>query len=233
MAGEAVACLMVFPDTPGAGTDAAGAFQYLAGQVAPLGNVGADELAAGASLSHSVLLSCPVTGQITLFDDFECIAFCPQSASPGDRLYDPLMAAPFGCVNISSDVYGFSRFVDDCVRKTLGKPAYEETDLELLEQLIFQCVERWQRFAVATISGFESITDTTKCPVHIVNDGSHWVAAHKDPAFAEAKKGRYLHEMPAIYAHRIAERWIRHFRGELTYCAAGIASEGVAAEQRS
>lgn len=230
MAGNVVACLMVFADeryTPEE-ADAAATFRFLAEQVEVIGNVPAVELANGAALTQQIELRCPVTGEKTLFDDFECIAFCPQSSDTSDPLYDPLMSAPYPCVNISSDVYGFSRFVDDSALAALGHHVYEEQNIDRMEPFLTLCVERWQRFAKATIGNFQAVTDTSLCPVHVTADERHWVAGHKDPAFAETSKDSHLHELPVLYASRIAERWLAHLKGESRYDAGGLAREGLA-----
>lgn len=228
-AGNAVACLMVFADERycGEDADATTVFRFLAEQIEVLGNVPAETLANGGALTHRIELRCPVTGKKTLFDDFECIAFCPQSADKTDPLYDPLMSAPYPCVNISSDVYGFSRFVDDSAIVALGHHVHEEKDMGRIESFLALCVERWQRFAKATIGNFEAITDTRICPVHVTADEKHWVAAHKDPAFAETSKESHLHELPVLYATRIAARWLAHFKGESEYDAGGLARDGL------
>jgi hypothetical protein len=184
-------------------------------------------LANGAPLTNTIRLRCPVTNQLTLFDDFECIAFCPQSDDKADLLYDPLMFAPYPSVNISSDVYGFSRFVSDSALAAWDKPVYEETDIKRIANLFERCVDRWQRVAAATIGNFEAVTDTSLCPVHVTPDKTHWIAAHKDPAFAEQKKEVHRHELPILYATRITERWLRFFTGKMAYDAAGLARDGV------
>ncbi len=229
--GRAVACLFVFNDPryyDGVG-DTSKAFHFLAAEVAQLGDRTANELANGEALTNSISLRCPVTNQLTTFDDFECIAFCPQSMDKSDPLYDPLMATPYPCVNVSSDVYAFSKFVADSTKTALGKPAHEEKDLKKLEGVMKKCVERWQRVATVTIQNYEAMTDTSLCPVHVTADGTHWVAGHKDPAFAEQHKEVHTHELPVIYGHRIVERWIEYFNGKTAYCASGLARDGIRA----
>jgi hypothetical protein len=44
---------------------------------------------------------CPVTNQIVDFDDFNFIAFSPHANDQNDPLYDPMMAAPYPCVNLT------------------------------------------------------------------------------------------------------------------------------------
>lgn len=227
--GEVVACLLVFNDErfyQGC-SDTSTAFYFLAEQMTPISEHSATALANGASLTKTITLRCPVTNQLTPFDDFECIAFCPQSAEMADQLYDPLMYTPYPCVNISSDVYAFSRFVSDSALAAWNKPVYEETDTDRIAKLFERCIDRWQRVAVATIRNFEANTDTALCPVHVTPDNGHWIAAHKDPAFAEQIKEVHRHELPVLYAKRITERWLRFFTGKKTYDAAGLARDGV------
>ncbi len=226
---RAVACLMVFnnPAHYEGSSDVGQTFRFLADQMALISDVSSERLANGAALSKSVELRCPVTNQVTVFDDFECIAFCPQSADKRDRLYDPLMYAPYPCVNISSDTYAFSRFVADSAQTAWGKMVFEEKDLARVAKLLDVCVQRWQRIAKATIGNFIAITDTSLCPVHISNDEKHWIAAHKDPAFAEQIKEAHQHELPVVYARRIADRWLDFFAHDKSYQATGAARAGV------
>ncbi len=229
--GDAVACLMLFnePDHYEGKSDVKSAFRFLAEQMALFTDIPADDLATGAALSTSVKLRCPVTAQSTVYDDFECIAFCPQSADLQDDLYDPLMYAPYPAVNISSDTYAYSRFVADSAKTLWGKEVYEETDRVRIAELLNICVDRWQRIATATIRNFVAVTDTSLCPVHVTDDERHWIAAHKDPAFAEQVKEAHSHELPVIYAQRIVDRWLAYFSGEKEYHATGVAREGVPA----
>lgn len=229
LSGDAVACLMVFnePRYYANRSDTGQAFRFLADQMALISNVEPELLANGEALTSSFELRCPVTNQVTLFDDFECIAFCPQSADKTDPLYDPLMYAPYPCVNMSSDVYAFSRFVADSARSAWGKAVYEETDTGTISKLFDVCVDRWHRVATATIKNFEALTDTSLCPVHVTSDKKHWIAAHKDPAFAEQVKEVHSHELPAVYGKRITDRWLDFFAGNKCYQATGLARDGM------
>ena len=225
----AIACLFVFADRRhrAGACDAATAFRFLAEQMAVLGDFDPEALASGAALTTSIELACPVTGLTTTFDDFECVAFCPQSTDRSDPLYDPLMFAPYPCVNMSSDVYGFSRFAADMAQVLLGHDVRQEPDVARIRNFFESCCERWQRIARKTIENFEAITDTSRCPVHVTADRRHWVAGHRDPAFAERQKLAHLHEMPTIYARRITERWLDHLAGKLAYSATGLARDGI------
>ena len=197
--------------------------------MAPIAATGVEALIDGGALTTAIRLKCPVTGESTLFDDFECIAFCPQSRDEADPLYDPLMFAPYPCVNLSSDVFAFSSFVADSALSAWGRPVYCEPSPERIEPLLQLCVDRWQRIATKTIRNFEAVTNTALCPVHVGADETYWVAHHKDPAFAERKKEAHAHELPVIYANRIVDAWMRHFRGERAYRAGGLAREGLPA----
>lgn len=231
-AGEATACLYVFnnPDHYQGRSSVADAFAYLAREMEPISDFPAAQLAAGAPLTNSIRLRCPVTNQVTVFDDFECIAFCPQSDDRDDPLYDPLLYAPFTAVNMSSDVYAFSRFVADSAENGLGKPVYEERDMKRLAAFFDTCVDRWHRVAMSIIERFEKATDTALCPVHVTSDRTHWVAGHKDPAFAEDRKEAHSHELPVIYGKRLVERWMDYFSNNSTFDAGGLARDGVRTE---
>jgi hypothetical protein len=222
--GEVSACLFIFNNA--AHADVAQAFAHLAEQMEPISKVPASDLANGAALTKSIELNCPVTNIRTIFDDFECIAFCPQSLECNDKLYDPLMAMPYPCVNLSSDVYGFSQFVRTSALATWNLEVYEQRNLGKIEKLLRICVERWQRVASATIANYQAITNTDLCPVHLTPDENYWVAGHKDPAFAEQMKMAHMHELPRIYANRIADGWMEYFRSGRIYQAKGLAREG-------
>ncbi len=227
--GEVVACLFIFNDPrfyEGQG-DVSEAFHFLAEQMSLITDQSPSALANGAPLTNKIRLTCPVTNLATLYDDFECIAFCPQSNDREDPLYDPLMSTPYPAVNMSSDVYAFSRFVSDSAEIALKHPVHEEHDREKLEKFFDMCVERWQRVAVATIGNFEAITDTSLCPVHVTDDQQYWLAAHKDPAFAEQIKEVHKHELPVKYGRRIVQGWLDHFLAGQRYEAAGLARDGL------
>ena len=226
--GNTTACLMVFNSARhySGRSNVAQAFHFLAEQVASISNVPPDVLIQGNALSISLDLVCPVTNQMTTFEDFECIAFCPQSGDVNDPLYDPLMYAPFPAVNIASDVYGFSRFVAEAAQAHFGKPAYEVTDFERLGIFFSQCVDRWHRLAVSIIGAFAESTNISLCPVHVAKDNQHWIAAHKDPAFAEIKKEQHIHELPNIYATRIVDSWLDYLVYNRPYSTAGFSRDG-------
>ena len=230
-AGQATACLYVFnnPAHYKGRSSVADAFSYLAEEMEPIGTVPAEKLAKGAALTNAIRLRCPVTNQVAVFDDFECIAFCPQSDDRDDPLYDPLLYAPFTAVNMSSDVYAFSRFVADSALALagLGKPVYEEKDVAKIAAFFDQCVERWHRVAMSIIERFEAATDTALCPVHVTAERTHWIAGHKDPAFAEDRKEAHSHELPVIYGKRLVQRWLDFFQDERPFDVGGLARDGV------
>lgn len=227
--GSATACFLVF-DAPRCQSQwtASVTFRWLADLMSEVSSVDAESLSSGSPLSLSFTLVCPVTGKVTSFDDFECIAFCPQSSDLGDPLYDPLMYAPYPAVNISSDVYAFSLFVrDSCLRK-FGVEPKKVSDLRSLFAFFYECVERWHAVAAQTIDNFaRTVTDTKRCPVHVTPDNMHWIACHQDPAFAESRKTPHVHELPALYATRICDAWVEHFTHRTTYNAAGISRAGI------
>lgn len=226
--GSTVACLYVFNDDRyyEGRSETSKVFHFLADQMQGISSVPANELATGAALTHSIELRCPVTNEMTLYDDFECIAFCPQSGERTDMLYDPLMYAPYAAVNMSSDMYAFSKFVADSAISAWKKPVYEETDIAKITKLFSQCVARWQRVATTTIRNYEALTDTAICPVHVTDDEHHWIAFHKDPAFAEQIKEVHKHELPIGYGTRITNCWLEHFKGNKEFKATGLARDG-------
>lgn len=226
--GQAVACLFIFNDERfyEGRAQTSDVFHYLADQMQGISSVPAVELASGAALTNSIELRCPVTNELTLYDDFEAIAFCPQSGVRTDMLYDPLMYAPYPAVNMSSDVFAFSQFVADSAISAWRKPVYEETDIAKITKLFSQCVARWQRVATTTIRNYEALTDTAICPVHVTDDEHHWIAFHKDPAFAEQVKEVHKHELPVGYGTRITNSWLEFFKGNKDYKATGLARDG-------
>lgn len=228
MAGRVTACFIAF-EAPAdlARAPASSTFRWLADVMSAVSDVDAEALSSGAALSLAVTLECPVTGEVTRFDDFECIAFCPQSAQPSDPLYDPLMYAPVPAVNIASDVYAFTVFVRDACLSTFGVAPSCVSDRPALFALFRDCARRWHALATRTIDNFAAtVSDRGRCPVHVTQDGLHWVACHRDPAFAEARKAPHVHELPVLYANRVCDAWIAHFTQQGTYSASGLARAG-------
>lgn len=228
VAGRVTACFIAFaPPQKLASEPASSMFRWLADAMSVLSDMDGKALSSGAALSLVFTLECPVTGEVTCFDDFECIAFCPQSAELLDPLYDPLMYAPVPAVNISSDVYAFSVFVRDACRTAFGVSPRCVSDRAALFDLFHDCARRWHALAIRTIDNFAAtVPDPQRCPVHVTPDRLHWVACHRDPAFAENVKVQHVHELPALYADRICDAWIAHFTQGRTYSASGLARPG-------
>ena len=150
---EAVACLYIFNSAQYADPKrtVGEVFHFLARQMQKISNVPPCALANGEALTSTIRLYCPVTGVLTDFDDFECIAFCPQSNNPDDPLYDPLLAMPLPAVNMSSDMYAFSTFVADMIELRHGVPVKEfSNDRAEMEKALMFCVGQWQRVAAKT-----------------------------------------------------------------------------------
>jgi hypothetical protein len=215
---ESVGCLFVFNEPafyksgPASVEDA---MAYLSDRMAILSDVPATTLLNGGALNKRLTLPCPVTGAQTEYDDFDAIAFCPQAEDESDPLYDPLMSAPYLCVNITSDIFAFAMFARDTSELHAGRAPYEIEDPAQAKNILSRCAEPWQRMAEKTIKNYAAITNTARCPVHLTEDRRNWVAFHKDPAFAETKKERYIHNMPLIYANAVIDAWASYFdRGE-------------------
>jgi hypothetical protein len=227
--GEAVACLMIFNNDEYMDykKTVGDVFYFLAEQMQKISRVSTHALANGSCLTKEITLRCPITEVLTKYDDFECIAFCPQSNNSNDPLYDPLMALPFPAVNISSDMFAFSNFVADMVKQRYRKSVAElSNDKVKTEQVLYYCVEQWQRMAVKTIQNYETITDTSLCPIHLNEAQDQWVAGHKDPAFAEQIKEPHTHELPVLYGTRIVEEWLGYFYKGQIFSASGLAKDG-------
>lgn len=226
---QAIACLLIFNNTEfmNYAKSVSEVFYFLAEQMQRISRVSTKALATGSCLTKEITLCCPVTGVLTNYDDFECIAFCPQSNNPDDPLYDPLMALPFPAVNISSDMFAFSNFVADMVKQRHQKTVVElSADQDKTEETLYYCVEQWQRMAVKTIQNYETITDTSLCPIHLNEQQDQWVAGHKDPAFAEQVKEPHTHELPVLYGKRIVEEWLSFFYKGKAFSASGLARDG-------
>lgn len=212
---ETVAGLFVLCDRVSLPRTATGTAQMaqLARMMQQISSVPPDALARGGKLNMSLCLRCPVTGQDTLFDDFDAVAFCPQSADIEDALYDPMMAAPVPCVNINSDIYAFGMFVRDLSLKRCGQEVYA-LSLDDRTRVFEQAVALWQRYAERTIKGYVAQTDIARCPMGLIDNNTRWVAPHQDPAFAETVKTPHVHDMPVLYAPRIVSLWHRRLAGE-------------------
>jgi hypothetical protein len=227
---QSVGCLFVFNEPafyrngPACVEDA---MMYLSERMAILSDVPATTLLNGGALNKRLTLPCPVTGSETEYDDFDAIAFCPQADDESDPLYDPLMAAPYLCVNITSDIFAFAMFAKDTSELHAGKPPHEIEDRAEAKSILTRCAEPWQRMAEKTIKNYAAITNTARCPVHLTEDRRNWVAFHKDPAFAETKKERYIHNMPLIYANDVVDAWTSYFDGGESPSLSQVSTAGV------
>lgn len=228
--GQAIACLYVFNswEHMNPAMSVSEVFYFLAEQMQKISKVSAHDLANGQALTNKLKLVCPITETLTTYDDFECIAFCPQSNNPDDPLYDPLLAMPVPAVNMSSDMFAFSNFVADMIRQRYKKSVVElSKDRKETEKALYHCVAQWQRIAAKTIQNYEALTDTSLCPVHLNAKQDQWVAGHKDPAFAEQVKEVHTHELPTLYGTRIVSEWLDFFYNQKIYSASGLARDGI------
>jgi hypothetical protein len=208
---EATACLIIFPGLLAPSTSVVLKVTKMAELLHIQANKTVEQLINGDNLNFSLQLLCPVTNRRVSFDDFDGVAFCPESNNKTDPLYDPLMFAPYPCVNISSDIYSFSCFVSDfCV--TRHQCAIYELPCNQQKFSVMQsAAEKWQKMAERTIDNFLSRTDTSLCPTFLTEDKCHWYANHQDPAFAETKKELYRHDMPKVYAPKVVSSWMHFF----------------------
>lgn len=161
----------------------------------------------GQTLSHSIEVSCPVTGIETSYEFFS-VAFCRKAADPRDPLYDPSLSAPFTAINTTSDAFAFARFVNDHAMRAWGRAPHEMThDRHAVELLFRRCVVAWQNMSITTIQNYSRIAVDPSRGVHLNDDQTRWYAAHNDPVFAELQKCPHFHEMPIAYATRLAAKW--------------------------
>lgn len=208
----AAGCLMIFPEADGS-TDGLCAVKHT---LLKVGEIVSSVLGlpmpsidgAGKSLTATLPLRCPVTNQTVEFDDFDAIAFLPQAGNPHSPLYDPNIEAPFVCVNLTSDLYGFSLFTRDRARILHQCEVWEIDNLLLRESVFTDSAERWQQMALKTIEKFANRTQAERLrPIHASPDQRHWFAMHEDAAFGEIEKSLHKHEMPVIYTDRIIAKW--------------------------
>lgn len=209
-----IACLFVLPTEESVGElpeRAIDQFSRMAQIMSVLSDETPEHLVNGGYLNKVIRMACPVTNKIIDFDDFFCIAFCPQSANQKDCLYDPMMSSPFVCANLNSDVFAFSMFARDlCILKH-NCEVFELDDPPTRTELFDQAAARWQAIACKTIRNYISMTNTDICPTSLASDQRYWYASHQDPAFAESRKELHRHEMPVIYTRRIIDAWTKYF----------------------
>ena len=164
-------------------------------------------LIGGKTLSNSIEVLCPVTGQKTAYEFFS-VAFCRHAANPADPLYDPSLSAPFTAVNTTSDAFAFARLVHDQAIKAWGRAPWQMVqDRDAVELLFRKSVIAWQNMSATTITNYSRVTRDPARGVHLTDDRKHWIAAHNDPVFAELEKCPHVHEMPIIYAQRLTAKW--------------------------
>jgi len=185
--------------------------QKLAEYMSILTDVSPETLLCGGNFNKKLTLPCPVTGRATRYEDFDAIAFCPQAHRKADPLYDPLMAAPYPCVNFNSDLFGFAMYVRDRWLKTYHSEIYQCNDSTIIYTFLRKCAEGWQKMARKTIKNYISITDTSLCPTYLAEDERQWCAYHQDPAFAETTKELYVHNMPVVYTEQVIALWMQFF----------------------
>lgn len=228
-ANECVACLFICP----VATEEQKKFNVfqevrrLSALFGALSGVSADALANGHALNKQLHLKCPVTGSTVLFDDFDAVAFCPQSDDINDELYDPLMAAPISAVNFNSDIYAFSVFCRDMSLQKFKREVFELSASERAG-LYETVLHGWQRIAERTLTNYIAMTDVEKCPVFLTQDNRYWYANHQDPAFAESTKALYRHDMPLIYVPKVICQWERFFATGRVPDFSGAATPGSA-----
>lgn len=209
---DAVACLIICPtdDEEPNNRNVAQEVRRLSALFSPLSEFSAEELATGRALNKKLQLTCPVTNVKVLFEDFDAVAFCPQSDDLDDELYDPLMSAPIPAVNFNSDVYAFSMFCRDMSLQKFEREVYQLTSAERA-RLYEWVLHGWQRIAEKTLGNYIDMTNVEKCPVYLHDNNRYWFANHQDPAFAESAKALYRHDMPLIYVPKVFCEWEQYF----------------------
>jgi hypothetical protein len=167
----------------------------------------------GASYKLDFQLPCPVTNCNVIYSDFDQVAFYPQALKLDDDLYDPSMYCPWIAINVTSDVYAFSRMVADTSRKLFHRKPSELSKTEQTE-VFSQSLEMFQRLAEGTINNYGQATDASRlCPIHLTTDRNHYIAQHDEAAFAEHIKRSHKNEMPVVYCKRAIEKWRSYFEG--------------------
>lgn len=199
--------------------------ENLASIASSVSDVSVDVLINGGNLNKKFSLTCPVTKQLVIFDDFDAVAFCPQSDNIDDPLYDPLMAAPMPAINFSSDIYALCVFARDLSIQQYGREIADLTTKER-DGLFARVLIDWQKIAVKTLQNYIAVTDTSICPTFLTEDRTRWLANHQDPAFAECKKELYSHDMPILYVPKIIDQWNNFFYNGITPTYRQVATPG-------
>lgn len=161
----------------------------------------------GDTVSVPVQMTCPVTGEETVYEFFP-VAFCQNSANRDDPLYDPSLSAPFTAINTTSDAFAFALMVREQCVKALGRLPSEVEHRAPLEAVMARATEIWQNMSVNTITSYNRAAGCPHRAVQLSEDRKFWLAPHNDPVFAELKKQQHAHEMPRIYASRLCEKWL-------------------------
>jgi hypothetical protein len=172
-------------------------------------------VAAAAAVTYSLSydLRCPVTRVDTAFRDFDQVAFYPQAVDKHDPLYDPSMFAPFVCMNITSDIYGFAMLAED-LRKHQTKPDISFRSLLKTErhEVYDAALRMFQHLAERTIENYAHATDpAVLTPISLTQGRTHYIAQHDESAFAETAKRPFRNEMPSQYVPRIIAQWEAYF----------------------
>ncbi|MDH6577386.1 hypothetical protein P3T29_003042 [Kitasatospora sp. MAP5-34] len=171
------------------------------------------EMAEAVTYNLSYHLRCPVTGAETAFGDFDQVAFYPQAVDKGDPLYDPSMYAPFVCVNITSDAYGFAMIAED--RRARGARSdrpFHSLDKAERHEIYDAALREFQKLAERTIENYGRATDpAVLTPICLTDGATHYIAQHDESAFVETMKRPFRSEMPCLYVPRIIAQWELHF----------------------
>jgi hypothetical protein len=218
--GEAASCLVLVEP----GNDALGRLpvgelvryldeRYFTG--ADTTDVTARRVEAAEAVTYSLTydLRCPVTHVDTAFRDFDQVAFYPQAIDKNDPLYDPSMFAPFVCMNITSDVYGFAMLAED-FRKHGAKLNCSFGSLLKTErhEVYDAALRQFQRLAERTIENYARDTDpAVLTPISLTQGCTHYIAQHDESAFLETIKRPFRNEMPSQYVPRIIAQWEAYF----------------------
>jgi hypothetical protein len=151
-------------------------------------------------------VDCPVTGFPAIYEFFP-VAFCCHAADPRDELYDPALSSPFLGINTTSDAFAFGMLVRDLAQRHFHCQPFEIGKRSDFERLLDRCTAAWQNMSANTIRAYGKVSSRPERAVELSADEMSWYAPHNDPVFAELVKERHGHEMPIVYAKRLASRW--------------------------
>ena len=151
-------------------------------------------------------IDCPVTGLTTTYEFFP-VAFCCHAGDPDDPLYDPSLSAPFLAINTTSDAFAFGMLVRDLSLRHFHCAPHEIESRSDFERLLARCIAAWQNMSANTIQAYQKVAQRPDRAVSLSEDQRSWQAPHNDPVFAELEKAMHSHEMPIIYAQRLAAKW--------------------------